>query len=151
MPLYKPAKVTIASLSRMVQREDDEGRGDSVQLDHNTWRDREAKAKRLAQVIGKDLRDAFPRGADLRSTFIWMDTNGDGALSHDELKAGLRDLTGRHLSDEWLRSVIELFDANGVGEIQYREFCDVFDAYDCAESTANDILSKIRSYSVIAV
>ena len=27
MPLYKPAKVTIASLSRMVQREDDEGRG----------------------------------------------------------------------------------------------------------------------------
>ena len=120
-------------------------------LDRKSRLDREAKAKRLAQVIGKDLRDAFPKGADLRSTFRWMDQDNDGVLSHEELKAGLREFTGRQLTDEWLREVIDLFDANGDGEIQYREFCDIFDAYDRAESTTKDVLydlrSQLRSYS----
>lgn len=142
------------------QIEEDDGRRGTYQhgrtssdtsLESETREDREAKAKHLAQVIGKDLREVFPKGFDLRNTFRFMDKNGDNKLSHDELKTGLLTFTDRRLSDKQLRQIVDMFDANGDGDIDYREFCDIFDAYDRAESTAKDVLhhllNQLQSYS----
>jgi Ca2+-binding EF-hand superfamily protein len=118
---------------------------DTSSTDRATRKEQETMAKRLATVIGQELREVLPRGADLRNTFRWMDTNGDGVLSHDELSTGLRELTGRGLTDDHLREIIKVFDKNGDGEIQYREFCDIFEAFDRAESTTKDVLFNLRS------
>ena len=67
-----------------------------------------------------------------------------GILSHAELSEGLRKLTGKALTDEHLRQIIEIFDKNGDGEIQYREFCDIFEEYDRAEESAGRVLSDLR-------
>lgn len=48
------------------------------------------------------------------------------------------------MTDEYLLQIIDLFDKNGDGEVQYREFCDIFEDYERAEETTDRVLSDLR-------
>ena len=59
----------------------------------------------------------------LKKAFAEFDTDGSGALTHEELKAALtRPGGGTPMSDEDVAELIREFDANGDGVIQVEEF-----------------------------
>lgn len=54
---------------------------------------------------------------------LWreMDTDGDGKITRDQLRAGLRK-SGVPFSDKGLHRVMTLFDGDGDGSLSYAEF-----------------------------
>ena len=64
-----------------------------------------------------------PDKEKLKKSFAAFDTDGSGALTHEELKAALtRPGGGAPMSDEDVAKLIKEFDANGDGVIQVEEF-----------------------------
>lgn len=51
-----------------------------------------------------------------------MDTNGDGALTYDELRDGLKDIPEINLSDTEIIEAMQVIDSNQNGMIDYTEF-----------------------------
>ena len=65
--------------------------------------------------------------AAIRRAFQLFDTDGDGALSVEEMQAVLkRPGGGGLLSDEDVQNVINDFDQNGDGVLQYEEFVQLW-------------------------
>ncbi|KAK1311737.1 Calcium-dependent protein kinase 13 [Acorus calamus] len=61
---------------------------------------------------------------DIKETFKTLDTDNDGAVSHDDLKNGLKKL-GSKLSEVEVQTLIEAVDANAKGTLDYGEFVAV--------------------------
>ena len=60
---------------------------------------------------------------DVRALFLKLDTNGDGHLSMDELRAGYAELsTIFQASTEDIINMLKAADNNGDGQIDYTEF-----------------------------
>ena len=51
-----------------------------------------------------------------------MDTNGDGQLTYDELKAGLKEIPEINISDDDFMNAMAVMDANQNNLIDYTEF-----------------------------
>jgi calcium-dependent protein kinase len=58
----------------------------------------------------------------LRNAFSKMDVNGDGQLTIDELKNGLKEIPDIHLSEKDILEAMKVIDANQNGLIDYTEF-----------------------------
>lgn len=58
----------------------------------------------------------------LRQAFSKMDANGDGALTYDELRDGLKDIPEINLSDTEIIEAMQVIDSNQNGMIDYTEF-----------------------------
>jgi Ca2+-binding EF-hand superfamily protein len=83
---------------------------------------RAAKARALARDVTLEVQSKLRHHqAKLLTIFSSFDTNGDGVLSLDELRSGLRQL-GIHLSTEELRRLMEVIDKDGDAQIDYQEF-----------------------------
>ncbi|GLT92706.1 hypothetical protein SLE2022_105310 [Rubroshorea leprosula] len=61
---------------------------------------------------------------DIKEMFKKMDTDNDGVVSIEELKAGLKNF-GSHLVESEAQMLIEAVDANGKGKLDYGEFVAV--------------------------
>ncbi|EOY07184.1 Calcium-dependent protein kinase 13 isoform 1 [Theobroma cacao] len=61
---------------------------------------------------------------DIKEMFKKMDTDNDGIVSIEELKAGFRNF-GSHLAESEVQMLIEAVDANGKGTLDYGEFLAV--------------------------
>eukprot|EP01062_Namystynia_karyoxenos_P039060 TRINITY_DN28402_c0_g1_i3.p1 TRINITY_DN28402_c0_g1~~TRINITY_DN28402_c0_g1_i3.p1 ORF type:complete len:606 (+),score=174.85 TRINITY_DN28402_c0_g1_i3:74-1891(+) len=61
------------------------------------------------------------RGEKLKSVFARIDSNSDGGIDAEELLAGLRD-NGVHIDRAGAHALVEEFDRNGDGRLQYHEF-----------------------------
>lgn len=61
---------------------------------------------------------------DIKEMFKKMDSNNDGIVSVDELKAGLRNF-GSQLAESEAQMLIEAVDTNGKGTLDYGEFLAV--------------------------
>ena len=59
--------------------------------------------------------------AAIRRAFELFDTDGDGALSVEEMQAVLKRPGPQMLSDEDVQNVINDFDKNGDGVLQYAD------------------------------
>ncbi|XP_020574902.1 calcium-dependent protein kinase 26-like [Phalaenopsis equestris] len=78
------------------------------------------KLKKMAlRVIAESLSEEEIAG--LREMFIAMDTDSSGAISFDELKAGLRRY-GSTLKDTEIRDLMDAADVDKSGTIDYGEF-----------------------------
>ena len=82
----------------------------------------------LAAVAGEDLPQQQPRVTGFfdmlerfNVAFSLFDVDGDGKLTVDEIGDVLREL-GQEVSDEDLREIIEEFDENQNGQIDFDEF-----------------------------
>lgn len=60
--------------------------------------------------------------SSLRDVFSKFDTNGDGRLNLDELKAGVKKVQGVGLKEEDIENVMKVMDSNNNGFIDYTEF-----------------------------
>jgi calcium-dependent protein kinase len=69
-------------------------------------------ASRIPEDQIKALRDAFSK----------FDTNGDGKLTMDELKAGVQMIKGCSLSEKDIEMAMSIMDSNKNGYIDYTEF-----------------------------
>ena len=59
--------------------------------------------------------------AELKQAFAAMDTNGDGQVTKEELKALLSQL-GESVDDAVIDEMIKIADVNGDGKVDFNEF-----------------------------
>ena len=59
--------------------------------------------------------------AELKQAFAAMDTNGDGQVTKEELKALLSQL-GEAVDDAVIDEMIKIADVNGDGKVDFNEF-----------------------------
>ena len=58
---------------------------------------------------------------ELKTAFAAMDTNGDGQVTKEELKALLSTL-GESVDDAVIDAMIKIADVNGDGKVDFNEF-----------------------------
>ncbi|CAK0901681.1 unnamed protein product [Prorocentrum cordatum] len=93
-----------------------ESLGSSVFARLKSFKQTTALRKILLMVLSRQLTDV-----DLPETyeaFQQMDTNGDGKLSHSEIRAAL----GSRMSAEEVDQAIQAMDVDGSGNVEYSEF-----------------------------
>ena len=59
---------------------------------------------------------------DLKAAFTKFDVNGDGQLSHQELKDGIKSVPEINLSFDDIEKAMSVIDSNNNGVIDYTEF-----------------------------
>jgi calcium-dependent protein kinase len=59
---------------------------------------------------------------DLKKTFLELDENNDGRLSHDELIMGYNKAMNLQLQPEEIREILHKVDSDNSGYIEYNEF-----------------------------
>ena len=83
------------------------------------------------------------KGLDLNAAYGALDADGSGSITHQEFRDGLRGL-GIDLPNTQIREIIAVFDEDGDGEIEYREFIREFGAKpEELESTLARLQSKL--------
>jgi calcium-dependent protein kinase len=75
-----------------------------------------ANAYIAAQLLTKEETE------EVDELFRAMDTDGDGILTKDEIKASYQDILGRSLSDDEAEAMFDRVDADASGTIGYSEF-----------------------------
>ena len=59
---------------------------------------------------------------ELREAFTVFDKNGDGQLTHQELKEGIQSIPSINLSVEDIEDAMKVIDSNNNGVVDYTEF-----------------------------
>eukprot|EP00262_Sarcandra_glabra_P005322 TRINITY_DN1677_c0_g1_i1.p1 TRINITY_DN1677_c0_g1~~TRINITY_DN1677_c0_g1_i1.p1 ORF type:complete len:525 (+),score=100.27 TRINITY_DN1677_c0_g1_i1:276-1850(+) len=75
--------------------------------------------RRALRVIADHL--SIEEAEDIKEMFQKIDTDNDGAISFEELKAGLQKFGSQFVESE-LQMLIEAVDTNGKGTLDYEEF-----------------------------
>jgi Ca2+-binding EF-hand superfamily protein len=85
------------------------------------------KGRRLARALRNDLGEVLAKsGLDLEKAFVAFDADGDGGISMDEFRAGMRSLQ-LDLSEGQIDELIETIDQDGDGQLDYKEFVAQFE------------------------
>eukprot|EP01028_Stygiella_incarcerata_P005960 TRINITY_DN2459_c0_g1_i1.p1 TRINITY_DN2459_c0_g1~~TRINITY_DN2459_c0_g1_i1.p1 ORF type:complete len:1822 (-),score=519.58 TRINITY_DN2459_c0_g1_i1:603-6068(-) len=88
---------------------------------------KKSKALRKDLEIRRYLQDRLQKdGRDVRSLFLAFDVNRDGVVSPEELRQGLEG-AGVVMSDYEFGKLVERFDADGNGAVDYTEFANIFE------------------------
>ena len=86
----------------------------------------EKRSRGLLMKLKQELAGVFDAsGVSLERQFRGFDTDGDGAIDHDEFKNGLLAL-GAQISEAQIEDLIMILDKDGDGEIDYQEFARWF-------------------------
>jgi Ca2+-binding EF-hand superfamily protein len=82
----------------------------------------EARQRLKVQQVLDTLRSQIEMQGSVAAAFRKLEVSGDAKISADELKKALKNRFSIEMSEETTRRVIREFDANGDGEIEYKEF-----------------------------
>ena len=86
----------------------------------------EKRSRGLLLKLKQELAGVFDAsGVSLERQFRGFDTDGDGAIDHDEFKNGLLSL-GANISEGQIDDLVMILDKDGDGEIDYQEFARWF-------------------------
>ena len=86
----------------------------------------EKRSRTLMLQLKQSLAGAFnQKGVSLERLFRSFDTDGDGAIDHDEFKSGLLSL-GATVSQSQLDDLLMILDTDGDGTVDYQEFARWF-------------------------
>jgi len=77
-----------------------------------------ALKKQATYVIARELGDKQIK--ELKEVFMKLDSDGDGCVTADELKAGLKQI--KSLPEETVQQILSGYDYNGNGAVDYTEF-----------------------------
>merc|ERR1719357_1859723 len=91
-----------------------------------------------ASDIIEKFRSKYKNLNDVRSAFKRFDTNGDGALSKDELSAAMKS-SGESYSDVEVDAIFSLGDVDGDGEITLEEFVALM------SPSASSVVQRLRN------
>ena len=82
-----------------------------------------AKKTKVVTVLKNLLEKISEKHRTINKAFRFIDKDGSGSLSHDELKSVLES-SGYKIDNETFGGVLEIFDADGSGSIEYNEFLE---------------------------
>ncbi|KXZ55908.1 hypothetical protein GPECTOR_2g1459 [Gonium pectorale] len=74
-----------------------------------------------ANAVSRGMQTAGASGNPIYDTFRFMDADGSGTLSKDEIRDAFFAL-GVHLSPEVVEQIMKIFDRDSNGRVQYYEF-----------------------------
>lgn len=84
------------------------------------------KGKLLARTLRNELEDMFTQsGIDMKEAFRAFDADGDGTITQDEFKAGLRSLQLK-ITEDQIDDLVGSIDQDGDGNLDYLEFIEQF-------------------------
>ncbi|GMI53091.1 hypothetical protein ScalyP_jg11608 [Parmales sp. scaly parma] len=104
-----------------------------------TSEDYDHKAKARMSMVKIRKMASSKKGFNLREAFQRFDTDGDGTVSHDELKVVINDILQGDVTEQEMADVIKLFDPDDDGSISYREFNSLFYSI-----SVEDLSEKVR-------
>ena len=81
------------------------------------------------------------------SSFVKYDNDGSGAVDSSELKAMLLDTIGFQPSDEEITVMVSDVDADGNGQLEFVEFCQLAGRLDMGEQSAEDLNASFMMWS----
>ena len=101
------------------------------------------RAKKLAQHVGQILHALISQqqGATTLAAFHALDTNGDGEISSEELRDGLRKM-GLGVGKEEMAELMAAMDGNGDGGLDYNEFLATLEQAAATTATATTTASS---------
>ena len=82
----------------------------------------EARARRKVQTALDAMRSQVEMHGSIAAAFRKLEVSGDAKISGDELRQALKSRFNIEMSEETTAGVLREFDANGDGEIEYKEF-----------------------------
>jgi len=83
---------------------------------------------KLRTTLDRLSREIYGSTRSMHSFFIQFDLNADGVLNAEEMHAGLTKMAGALQLAE-VEALMDAFDADGNGEIDYKEFCSMLARY----------------------
>ena len=101
----------------------------------------------LVQLMRKKLSEKTGAGAnELRRSFKFFDRDSSGTIDHLEFQEAIKSLLNIYLSEDLAKKALVEFDADGNGEVDYQEFCNLVMRSNKQDSTSlNTKLSKEAS------
>ena len=83
---------------------------------------------------------------ELRRSFKFFDRDSSGTIDHLEFQEAIKSLLNIYLSEDLAKKALVEFDADGNGEVDYQEFCNLVMKSNKQDSTSlNTKLSKEAS------
>ncbi|XP_019616382.1 PREDICTED: calmodulin-4-like [Branchiostoma belcheri] len=87
------------------------------------------KVVKSLEEIKKSLRNPEETQEAMVAAFNKIDKNGDGFLSHDELREGLSTVVGMELSAATIAELVRVADANSDGQVDVKEFVQMVTSF----------------------
>jgi calmodulin len=98
----------------------------------------------LSRQVISDLKDKFRKyNVNISQAFTAFDANGDGVIDRSEMRRGL-DALNMNLTSREIEDIIDHFDQDRSGRIEYSEFVRQFEWNSAASGNWRDVIESLR-------